>query len=165
MLIFIAAFLPTLFSIVRSRGATPVGEPGPAAPNRRAATFREKAPKGRPTVARAVRDLIRGMCRENPSWGAPRIHGELLKLGINIAEARSATPEKQRPCPLFAAGKASRTSKPSDALSSAAFFFTEIEFSIGTVGVESDDSDERHRIAEALHQLETIRRGRKGNGQ
>ena len=42
---------------------------------------------GRPTVAREVRHLIRRMCRENPSWGAPRIHGELLKLGINIAES------------------------------------------------------------------------------
>src|SRR5207302_1581943 len=41
---------------------------------------------GRPTVAREVRDLIRRMCRENPSWGAPRIHGELLKLGIDIGE-------------------------------------------------------------------------------
>jgi hypothetical protein len=27
------------------------------------------------------------MCRENPIWGAPRIHGELLKLGINIGES------------------------------------------------------------------------------
>jgi hypothetical protein len=27
------------------------------------------------------------MCRENPLWGAPRLHGELLKLGINIAES------------------------------------------------------------------------------
>ena len=27
------------------------------------------------------------MCRANPTWGAPRIHGELLKLGITIAEA------------------------------------------------------------------------------
>jgi transposase InsO family protein len=41
---------------------------------------------GRPIVAREVRDLIRRMCRENPTWGAPRIHGELLKLGIDIGE-------------------------------------------------------------------------------
>jgi hypothetical protein len=42
---------------------------------------------GRPTIARAVRDLIRKMCRENPGWGAPRIHGEPLKLGIDVAES------------------------------------------------------------------------------
>ena len=42
---------------------------------------------GRPTLPREVRDLIRRMCRENPTWGAPRIHGELLKLGINIGES------------------------------------------------------------------------------
>jgi putative transposase len=41
---------------------------------------------GRPVVAREVRDLTRRMCRENPTWGAPRIHGELLKLGIDIGE-------------------------------------------------------------------------------
>ena len=41
---------------------------------------------GRPAIARETRDLIRRMCHENPSWGAPRIHGELLKLGFEIAQ-------------------------------------------------------------------------------
>src|SRR2546429_9394763 len=42
---------------------------------------------GRPLISREVRDLIRKMCQENPAWGAPRIHGELLKLGIDIGES------------------------------------------------------------------------------
>jgi putative transposase len=41
---------------------------------------------GRPAVAPEIRALIRRMSRENPGWGAPRIHGELLKLGIDIGE-------------------------------------------------------------------------------
>jgi hypothetical protein len=41
---------------------------------------------GRSTVSREVRELIRQMSRDNPLWGAPRIHGELLKLGIDIGE-------------------------------------------------------------------------------
>jgi putative transposase len=43
--------------------------------------------RGRPRVDPQVRDLIRRMCRANPLWGAPRIHGELLKLGIEVSEA------------------------------------------------------------------------------
>jgi putative transposase len=42
---------------------------------------------GRPKVSSEIRDLIRQMCRANPLWGAPRIHGELLKLGIAISQA------------------------------------------------------------------------------
>jgi transposase InsO family protein len=41
---------------------------------------------GRPAAPKDIRELIRRMSRENPLWGAPRIHGELLKLGINIGE-------------------------------------------------------------------------------
>jgi putative transposase len=41
---------------------------------------------GRPAVPKEVRELIRRISRENPLWGAPRIHGELLKLGIEIGE-------------------------------------------------------------------------------
>jgi putative transposase len=41
---------------------------------------------GRRAGPKEVRDLIRKMSRENPLWGAPRIHGELLKLGIDIGQ-------------------------------------------------------------------------------
>jgi hypothetical protein len=41
---------------------------------------------GRPPVSKEIRKLIRRMSRENPLWGAPRIHGELLKLGIDVGE-------------------------------------------------------------------------------
>ena len=45
---------------------------------------------GRPSVSREVIDLIRKMSLANPRWGAPRIHGELLKLGFELSEATVA---------------------------------------------------------------------------
>ena len=42
---------------------------------------------GRPKTSRETRDLIRKMSIANPLWGAPRIHGELLKLGIVVSQA------------------------------------------------------------------------------
>src|SRR5215813_816297 len=44
----------------------------------------------RPCVPKETRHLIRTMSRENPLWGAPRIHGELMKLGIKISQASVA---------------------------------------------------------------------------
>src|SRR6202048_2683539 len=45
---------------------------------------------GRPTVPLETRQLIREMSIANPLWGAPRIHGELLKLGIDIGQTSVA---------------------------------------------------------------------------
>jgi len=45
---------------------------------------------GRPLLWKETRDLMRAMSRANPIWGAPRIHGELLKLGIKISQASVA---------------------------------------------------------------------------
>jgi len=46
--------------------------------------WKSRPRSGRPTVAGEIRRLIREMSIANPLWGAPRIHGELLKLGIEI---------------------------------------------------------------------------------
>ena len=45
---------------------------------------------GRPKIDREIRALIRRMTHENPWWGAPRIHGELLMLGIEVAQSTVA---------------------------------------------------------------------------
>ena len=47
----------------------------------------ESRPRGRrPKVTGEIKDLIRRMSTENTGWGAPKIHGELLKLGFLISE-------------------------------------------------------------------------------
>ncbi len=45
---------------------------------------------GRPVIAGDIRALIRQMSIDNPLWGAPRIHGELLKLGFEMAQSMVA---------------------------------------------------------------------------
>src|SRR5262249_23751323 len=55
---------------------------------------------GRPRIDKEVRDLIRRMSLENPLWGATKIHGELLKLGIEVAQSTVSiymVPRRDRP--------------------------------------------------------------------
>jgi putative transposase len=54
---------------------------------------------GKPRIPKEVRDLIRTMSKNNATWGAPRIHGELLKLGINISQATVAKYMLRHPKP------------------------------------------------------------------
>src|ERR1700741_5174218 len=52
--------------------------------------WKSKARGGRPTVPLEIRKLIREISIANPLWGAPRIHGELLKLGVDIGQTSVA---------------------------------------------------------------------------
>src|SRR6188472_1981845 len=56
---------------------------------------------GRPQIAADLRALIRRMSAENPLWGAPRIHGELLKLGFDVAQSSVAKYMVKRCGPPF----------------------------------------------------------------
>src|SRR3981081_656774 len=52
--------------------------------------WKSRSLEGRPKIAADLRALIRKMSAENPLWGAPRIHGELLKLGFEVAQSSIA---------------------------------------------------------------------------
>ena len=52
--------------------------------------WKSRSRGGRPRASAEVRELIREMCLTNPLWGAPRIHGELLKLGIDVGQTTVA---------------------------------------------------------------------------
>ena len=54
---------------------------------RRYWAWKSRQRRGRPRIRAELRDLIRRMSRANPLWGAPRIHGELLKLGLTVSQA------------------------------------------------------------------------------
>jgi transposase InsO family protein len=68
--------------------------------------WRSRAPLGRPRISIEVRELIVTMARDNPTWGAERIRGELLKLGI-VASRRSI--QRYRRGPARPAGQSWRT--------------------------------------------------------
>ena len=62
-------------------------------------TWTSRQRTGRPTVPHHIRTLIRDMSTANPLWGAPRIHGELQKLGISVSQSTVATYMRRHPRP------------------------------------------------------------------
>jgi len=52
--------------------------------------WKSRGRRGRPQIDGELRALIRRMSQENPLWGVPRIHGELRKLGFNLAQSSVA---------------------------------------------------------------------------
>ena len=52
---------------------------------------------GRPEMHGEIRTLVRRMSAENPLWGAPRLHGELLKLGFDVSQAPVSQYMPKRP--------------------------------------------------------------------
>jgi putative transposase len=62
-------------------------------------TWKSRRRVGRPAVAADVRALIRSISAANPLWGAPRIHGELLKLGLDVSQATVAKYMRRRITP------------------------------------------------------------------
>lgn len=58
--------------------------------------FKSKS-SGRPRISREIRDLVKKMAGAHPSWGAPRIHGELLKLGLEVTERTVSNLMPRRP--------------------------------------------------------------------
>jgi len=68
---------------------------------------------GRPRIDREIRALIRRTNKENPLWGAPRIHGKLLMLGIEVAQSTVARYSSERSCPsVHVVGKAALPRHP-----------------------------------------------------
>jgi hypothetical protein len=77
------------------RGALAIVKPGTVIRWHRAAfraywRWKSRTRGGRPKVPPEIRQLIRDMSLANPLWGAPRIHGELLKLGIYVGQTSVA---------------------------------------------------------------------------
>jgi hypothetical protein len=59
--------------------------------------WRRSRPPGRPRIDSGCRDLIGRLAEENAFWGAPRIHGELLKLGVIVSERTVSRYLRERP--------------------------------------------------------------------
>src|SRR5207302_10119709 len=87
---------------------------------------------GRGAISQEVRDLIFQMVTENPSWGAPRIHGELLMLGFDVSERTISRWMKRAPRdPQLAQRWRTFLANHTDAIAAMDFFIvTSITFGV-----------------------------------
>ena len=71
--------------------------------------LKSRATPGRPRVAKEIRDLTREVSLSNLLWGARRIHGELLKVGIDVAQStvakRTGATDRIDPARMFGASE------------------------------------------------------------
>jgi hypothetical protein len=74
--------------------------------------WKSRPRRGRPKVPLEIRQLIHDMSLANPLWGAPRIHGELLKLGIDVGQTSVAKYMVRRRGPIRAMGIRDRPTSP-----------------------------------------------------
>jgi hypothetical protein len=79
--------------------------------NKRYRRWKSRLRGGRPKTPLDIRQLIREMSVANPLWGAPRIHGELLKLGIDVGQTTGAKDTWQR-----GGGRRRKAGRPSFAI-------------------------------------------------
>ena len=98
---------------------------------------------GRPRIDREIRDLIGRMSKENPLWEAPRIHGELLMLGIEVAQSTVARYMTRRQGPPSQGWKRLRPRIPK-----LQTFRPLSEFSVGTnqSPIERSGFSQLHRL-------------------
>src|ERR1700681_1310193 len=68
--------------------------------------WKSRPRSGRPKTSLEIRHLVREMSLANPLWGAPRLHGELLKLGIDVGQTTR--------CEVYGAGKATAVPRVED---------------------------------------------------
>jgi putative transposase len=91
-------------------------------------TWKSRVRLGRHPIPKETCDLIRRMSIANPLWGAPRIHGELLKLGIELAQATVAKYMVRKPKPPSQTWKTFLTNHLKDIVSTDFFVVPTVNF-------------------------------------
>jgi putative transposase len=87
---------------------------------------------GRPALPPDVRALIRDMSTANPLWGAPRIHGELLKLGITVSQSTVAKYMRRHLRPPSQTWRTFLTNHASQIMAADLFVASRLDFSTAT---------------------------------